>query len=59
MVNGTRAVMANPLDLGFERRDARVELRDRERIEILVREHRQRIVAPKRKILVGIHAAKR
>ena len=59
MVNGMRPMAANPFDFGFERSDSFVEFRDRERIEILAREHRQRIVAPEREILVGIHGRKR
>ncbi|RIA37798.1 hypothetical protein DFR49_3686 [Hephaestia caeni] len=59
MVNGGVAVATNPPDLRFQRGNPRVEFGDRQRIEILTRQHRQRVVAPEGKILLGIHAAKR
>jgi hypothetical protein len=59
MVNDACPMPFYPRDFRFERGNARVELLDRQRIEVLTRELRQRIVASKRQILVGIHKAKR
>ncbi len=59
MVNGACLVALYPRNFFLERGDARVEFLDRQRIEVLARELDQRVVAPKRQILVGIHAHKR
>jgi len=59
MVNGACPMALYSRDFFFQRGDARVELLDRQWVEVLARELRQRIVAPKRQILVGIHGAKR
>ena len=55
MIN--RAVYFLPAthDLGFERGYACFQLRDRQRIKVLARELRDRIVVATRKNLVGVH----
>ena len=58
MVNGALHVRLHPRDLAFEGGDAPFELADRQRIEILPDQERDRI-AGARKILVGIHGADR
>ena len=54
MVNGALLMFSNAFDLALERGDPRLQLRNRQRIEILFYEERDRIAGP-RKILVGIH----
>ncbi len=56
MVNGALFMPVNAGDLTLQRDDARVELGDRQRIEVLFDQERERFVGP-RQILVGIHGA--
>ena len=58
MVNGALFMLVNARDLTLQRGDARVELGDRQRIEVLLHQERER-VAGARQILVGIHARNR
>ncbi len=58
MVNGALFVLVNAGDLALQRGDARVELGDRQRIEVLFDQERERFVGP-RQILVGIHGRQR
>lgn len=58
MVNGALNMIFYSLHLALQRRDARFELGDRQRIEILLDQERER-VAGARQILLGIHAASR
>ena len=59
MVNGPVLVPLHPRDFRLQVGDSLVELRHRQRIEILAGERGHRIVAFARKILVGIHDDKR
>lgn len=54
MVNGALFMLVNAGDLALQRGDARVQLGDRQRIEILFDQERERF-AGARQILVGIH----
>ena len=54
MVNGALFVVVNAGDFTLQRGDARVELGDRQRIEVLFDQERKRFVGP-RQILFGIH----
>lgn len=58
MVNGALLMFSDALDFAFERRDPRIEFRDRQRIEILLDQDRER-VAGAREILFGIHVPER
>ena len=58
MVNGALFMLVNARDLPLQRGDARVELGDRQRIEVLFDQERERIAGP-RQILVGIHGRNR
>ena len=58
MVNGALFMLVNARDLALQRGDARVELGDRQRIEVLFHQERERFVRP-RQILVGIHEGNR
>ena len=55
MVNGALFMLVNASDLALQRGDSRIELGDRQRIEVLFDQERERFVGP-RQILVGIHA---
>ena len=58
MVNGALNMILYPRDLAFERRDTRFEFCDRQGIEVLLDQERERF-AGARQILVGIHEAER
>ena len=58
MVNGALFMLVNAGDLGLQRGDARVELGDRQRIEVLFDQERERF-AGARQILFGIHEGNR
>ncbi len=58
MVNGALHFAVGALDLGFERRDPRFEFGNRQRIKVLLRDERERVVASGQG-LVGVHVAKR
>ena len=58
MVNGALFMLVNAGDLALQRGDARIELGDRQRIEVLFDQERERFVGP-RQILVGIHERNR
>lgn len=58
MVNGALLMLVNAGDLTLQRGDARVELGDRQRIEVLFDQERERF-AGARQILVGIHEGNR
>lgn len=55
MVNGALHMGAHPSDFSLQRGDARVQLRDRERVQILSGQRVQRIARPTREILFGLH----
>ena len=54
MVNGALFMVVNASDLALQRGDARVELGNRQRIEVLFDQEREGLVGP-RQILLGIH----
>jgi len=58
MVNGALNMIFNSRDLALQRGDARFELGDRQRVEVLLHDERER-VARARKVLVEIHACQR
>ena len=58
MVNGALHMLLNAGDFTLQRGDPRVELGDRQRIEVLFDQDRDR-VAGARKILFGIHDRER
>lgn len=58
MVNGALHMVAHAGDLTLQRGDPRFELGDRQRIQILFDQERDRF-AGARQILVGIHARNR
>jgi NADPH2:quinone reductase len=59
MVNGAFDFGPGPRDLGLERGDPRLELGDRERVEILADERGEGIVSPlRRQAVVRVHAGK-
>ena len=58
MVNGALFMLVNARDLALQRGDARVELGDRQRIEVLFDQERERF-AGARQILFGIHEGNR
>lgn len=55
MVNGALYFLPTSRDLRLQRSDAGLKLGDRQRIEILAREQRHRIVLSRRKVVVGGH----
>lgn len=55
MVNGALYFLPTSRDLRFQRDDPRIEFGDGQRIEILAREQRHRIVLARRKVVVGGH----
>jgi putative PIG3 family NAD(P)H quinone oxidoreductase len=57
MVKSRGDLFSHALDLAFQRPDPFLELLDRQRIEILFDQHRQRIAGLARKELVEVHAA--
>ena len=59
MIDGVRDFRAGPLDLAFERADAALELGDRQAVEILAQQGRQRIVGPGPQDVVQVHALQR
>jgi len=60
MVNGVILVPFHAGDLRLQRGDPRIELGDRHRIEILLRQQGHRITGPGgRRDVIGIHDAKR
>jgi hypothetical protein len=59
MINGAIPVLPDTRDFHLEIGDAAVELGDRQRIEILSGERRDRIIGLSREILVRIHGATR
>ncbi len=50
---------ANATDFGIERSDPRLKLGNRQGVEILHRQRRQRVVLSTREIIIGVHDAKR
>ena len=58
MVNGALFMLVNAGDLTLQRGDTRVELGDRQRIEVLFDQERERFTGT-RQILVGIHEGNR
>ncbi len=56
MVNGAFKLSSNADDLGLERRDARLELLHRERVEILARKRGNGIVGASGQDFLAIHA---
>ena len=54
MVNGALHMLINAGDFALQRDDPRFQLSDRQRIEVLFDQERERFVGP-RQILVGIH----
>ncbi len=54
MVNGALLMFSDALDFALERRNPRLQLGDRQRIEVLFDQEREGLVGP-REILVGIH----
>ena len=58
MVNGALFMFVHPGDLTLQRGDPRIELGNRQRIEVLFDQEREGLVGP-RQILVGIHARQR
>lgn len=58
MVNGALFMFLDPCDFIFERCDARVQLGNRQRIEILLHDERERI-AGARQVLFEIHERQR
>lgn len=54
MVNGALLMFAHALDFTFERGNPRLQLADRQRIQVLFDQEREGLVGP-REILVGIH----
>ena len=58
MVNGAFNLFAGARDLAVERGDPRLQLRDRERVEILPDQLAQRVGGTGESV-VGLHAAKR
>ncbi|MDB5678566.1 MAG: hypothetical protein JWM94_1568 [Sphingomonas bacterium] len=58
MVNGALFMLVNADDFTLQRGDARIELSDRQRIEVLFDQEREGLVGP-RQILVGIHGRQR
>lgn len=58
MVNGALLMLQDAGDLTLQRNDARIQLGDGQRIEILFDQERERFVGP-RQILVGIHEGSR
>jgi len=59
MINGAIPVLPDTRDFRLEVGDAAIELGDRQRIEILPGERRDRIIGLAREILVRIHGATR
>lgn len=60
MVNGVVTLRFGSQNLGFECGDPRIELGDRERVEILARKERHRVArAWRRRDLVGVHRRER
>lgn len=59
MVNGSLFMLFHARDLGFQRRDPRIELGHRHRIEILARKLGDRIAGLVGRKLVHIHSLKR
>jgi hypothetical protein len=57
MVNGALNLDPTALDLGLEEHDPLLELLDRIRIEILLRQLRDKVILATRKIFVGVHEA--
>ena len=58
MINGALHMIADARDFTFQRGDPRLQFRNRQRIEILFHQDRER-VARARQILFGIHMTKR
>ena len=58
MVNGALFMLVNARNLTLQRGDARIELGDRQRIEVLSDQERERF-AGARQILFGIHEGNR
>ena len=58
MVNGALRMLTDAGDFTLQRGDARLQLGDRQRIEVLFDQERERFVGP-RQILVGIHERNR
>ena len=58
MVNGALHMLLYADDFTLQRGDPRFELGDRQRIEVLFDQERERFVGP-RQILVGIHGSQR
>ena len=59
MINGAFLVSPDSFDFPFEAGDALVELRHRQRVEILPGKQHDGIVGTAGEILVGIHSLKR
>lgn len=55
MVNGGFNLLPTSRDFRLQRRDPRFQLGDRQRIEILAREQRHRIILALRKVVVWVH----
>ena len=58
MVNGALHMVPDAGDFTLQRGDARLQLADRQRIEVLFYQEREGLVGP-RQILVGIHGGNR
>lgn len=57
MVNGMINFCTTSDDFGLERRDARVQLINRQAIEIVARELRERVIGSARENFFSVHAA--
>lgn len=59
MINGALNMAADAGNFCFQRRDARIKLCHRKRVEVLAGEQVHWIIRPARQILLCVHAHKR